>query len=500
MTSTLVLIGSLVMLLSFLLVATMTLDAIPVAINIPIFTFCVGLLFFNRSYFVIGIVLCSVLATIGANSVDLSIGEIATRDLVYSFSSFRLGFVNLGLYNSALVLCGLFVLRNYISDIAGTIRIFLIPVLLVVFSVFQYLIYYQYSGLTTSNRAIVVFLFLALAIGNLKVHPAELDVYGKSIFILLAFYSVFMVLPQLDVRAGRAMFVFAMIGIPLVWHFFKSRSAFLTVLAVVIACAIAFMFLFSTYWTKVMILVSVLSIFVGLPILQKMPKLYWIVPIFTIGLAISPQFFNYDYDMREIYQRITKDRDTSGIGDLSEFNLMEIKEMVTAKFLAERSMLWKSAMDYSFNPIGVVTVLPDPSGHFTLTVGPLKGFLWLNGPHHGFLWLLRVYGLVIGPLIFFYIHLLVYRNIQIQWPKGTAMHDVLQPFLLTFGICGFVIGDYPMNNSGGLLLFVLIGLAINYNRQRSRFMPPTPSFTRLAKQPEAADIMAGARINPAGPR
>jgi hypothetical protein len=251
-----------------------------------------------------------------------------------------------------------------------------------------------------------------------------------------------------------------MIGFPLSLYYLKTRKSGLVFMALVILAAVALNFLFWTFWTKLMILTSIASTLFLLPLVQRHRFLFWLLPFANVLLPISANFVQYDEEAAYMREMIMEQREEMSIADITEFSPGELFELAKSKYLAERNMLWRSSIAYTFNPIGLNTILPDPSGHFYFTDGPWRGDLWLHGPHNAFLWFLRAYGVIAGLLIYGYIYFLLYRTITQRCRRQSVLHQVLQPFLLTFAALGPAIGDYSFHSAGAMLAFVLIGLAL----------------------------------------
>ncbi|MEX0331049.1 MAG: hypothetical protein AB3N64_06445 [Puniceicoccaceae bacterium] len=452
--------GVVCMLFSLLLVAVLPLDAISPVAFAPVFFFTVGCMLGNNKSFFVGLIMASLLATIGSSSLEaFGHSEIATREFVYSFGTFRLGFLNLGIGNMALVLSGLFVARNYSSQLDLSIRIFILPGLLVIFSAVQYLVYPGYLTITISNRSTIVFLFVAIAVANLKLSPHELRRYIEWILLFMCIYSAFMFLRYVGSYSGRGHFLVSMMGLPLCIYMFRTRNALNCILGIIPFLAVVDGFLFSTYWTKLMILTSIGSMII-LPLIQRNKLLFWVFPIISVALPLSAIFVEPSEDLKVIFSQTIQNRDSDGsIGDLTEYQLQEVIDLVMAKYKAERVPIWKSSLKYNFSELSLLTVLPDPASFFTYENGSIS-ILWLNGPHHAFLLLLRVYGIFAGGLIFGLICYLLYQAISVPIPGMGPVGAVFQPFLLTFAVIGFHIGDYPLNSSAGFILFLVLGITL----------------------------------------
>lgn len=448
---------------SFILAASIPLPLIPPVAYVPIFLLVLGCIVLNNRTFILAWILAASLPSVGGGGIEVIGGEFVTRDLVYSFGSFRLGFLNIGIGNTSLVLSGLFVVRNYIHNLEQAIRIFAIPIMLLIFSALQYLIHPGYLQMTISNRSIVICLFVSLAIANLSYTRAELDKVTRWLLYLLCLLPLLYLLRFFEASGGRSMFVLAMASLPLTVYLYKTKKVISFLLMVAILVVVGDILVFRTYWFKLIIITSVAAVII-LPFIQRHRFVFWIFPAFSMFLPLTSVFIEPSEELRMIQRETVAQRETSGIGDLTDFNMFEVWDLVMFKYQTERASLWQSSLRHTFYPISINTVLPDPSSHFYWHSGSIIG-LWMYGPHHGFLWLLRVYGLVFGLLIFGFINWLIYKCIIPQWHDG-PMRWVFQPFLLSFAVIGFNIGDYPLDSSGSYLVFLLLGLALAHNRWR----------------------------------
>jgi hypothetical protein len=446
---------------SFGLVFRTPLSLIPTIAYLPVFGFVIGLLLYNYKTFILGWMMAGVLATIGADyDIQVGTGDFVTRDMVTNFATFNLGFVNLGLANSALVLAGVFVARYYLPRFQLTFRIFALPLVLLFFTAVQFVLYPQLLTITLSNRAVIVGIFLAVAIAYLPWKREELVKMTKWTIGLITFLCIFYILHITGSRGGRAMWVFALTAIPCAVYLITLRKVWLYLAIIPLMLCAGYIFIFATYWFKLLILTSIGSILI-LPIIQKNRWLFFIFPIFSILLPLSSLVVEPPDDMGGTAGQLMALRDEgSTIGNLRTYSLAEVWDIVQFKYRMERAGLWQSSLRHTFDPIGLNTIIPDPSVHFMLysrtgTVG-----MWLNGPHHGFLWLLRAYGLIAGLAIFGLLNYWVYKVIKEPYPAG-PMRWVYQPFLLGFAVIGFHIGDYPLH-SGSYLLFAIFGLSLAY--------------------------------------
>jgi hypothetical protein len=318
--------------------------------------------------------------------------------------------------------------------------------------------------MTISNRSIIVCLFVTLAIGYLRYPRGELDKLTTWVVYLLCMLPLIYLLRFVDASGGRSMYVLAMVAIPLSVYLYKSKKVMSLLLMVGLLAVVADMLVFGTYWFKLIVITSIVSL-VLLPFIQRHRFIFWLFPIFSVVLPLTSVLIEPSEELRMIHAEILTQRETRGIGDLTDFKVSEVWDLVMFKYKTERASLWQSSLRHTFYPISLDTILPDPSSHFYWYSGSVIG-LWTNGPHHGFLWLIRVYGLIFGLLIFGLINWLIYKSIIAQWSDG-PMRWVIQPFLLSFAVIGFHVGDYPLNSSGSYLVFLLLGLAMAHNRLRN---------------------------------
>jgi hypothetical protein len=445
------------------LVAALPLSSIPRLAYVPVFVFVVGCLLHSYKSFIFGWLLAGALAQIGSDfELQTAAGGVVTRDMVKSFGSFYLGFVNLGLGNSALVLAGLFVVRYYTGNLDRALRIFAIPIILSVFSLVQYSLYAGDYGVSISNRIVVVGLFVVLGIANLPWRRFELLKVISWLLGMLGALGLLYTLNILGSYGGRAMWVFAVTAIPLAVYVHKTRKRWAYLVTIPLLLLAGYIFIFGTFWYKLLIISSFLSVIL-LPFIQRNRFLLLLFPLFAIALPLSSIFLERADDLSAIAGQVTTGRDEArSIGDLSQFSPGEVWDLVMYKYKSERTELWRSALLHTFSTAGINTIFPDPSGHFISYSGTRPAKLWVNGPHHGFLYLLRVYGLFAGFLIFGALNYWTYKAITKPYSTG-PMRWVLQPFLFSFLVLGFHIGDYPLH-SGSYFLYAILGLALAYCR------------------------------------
>lgn len=455
------------------LCATTSLSDMPQIAYAPLLVLLSFCMLWSKTTFVLGWLMAGALSTIGVFDVPLLNELEVSREVMQAFGSYNIGVINLGLANCALLLSSFFVLKNFLPRPDLWVPLFGFPIILVIFSIGQGFLYPETLAITLLSRAVIVGLFVTLALSRIHWSPAQLLKALKWTAIILGMLSLLFALRFVDSSGGRSMFILQMVALPLAMFLAKQRKAFLLFLAVLLVVMVSYIFVVGTFWSKLMIVSSVLAMF-SIPFLQKNRLIFWFLPFFTVTLALSSLLMEGRSDLATVASNISQGRDKSAVGDLTEFTLSEAADLIAFKYQQERATLWRGVLHHTFGTDLWNFALPDPSHVFIISENSESGGIWRHGPHNGFLWLMRVYGAPIGAAIFIFFHVLIFRAVMVA-SNNALVRWVFQPFIVGFAMLGFSIGDYPMNSEASLIVYVMLGLTLAAHR----FLPNVPQPIRL---------------------
>jgi hypothetical protein len=184
-------------------------------------------------------------------------------------------------------------------------------------------------------------------------------------------------------------------------------------------------------------------------------------------------FIEEDAGLRQIalYAQIGRE-DTQSIADLTQLNVIDIKDLFLHKYINDRGFIWAPAWEYLFKPVSLTTFFPDPTHFYPLR----NGFMWPNGPHHVLLYFLRIYGVVFGSILFIYINYLIYLAVKRRIDEP-IIRMVFQPFLIVFAIVAVNAGDYFVRDGISVVFWAILGLTLNVVLNQPQG-PQRPAFAR----------------------
>lgn len=443
-----------------------SLDTMPLVLSFLVLLVCLLGYFGSLKTYLIALVLAAMLTDVGEMSETFRVSEFITRDMVRVFGAVPTPYINLGLFNTGLLLSGYQFIKELGSNKAPSLGQLVLPCLLIGFSFLQYIIYPGYIGHTITSRVVIVMLFMLFIFSYKRWHLMEVEELMNRILVMVILFSPFIFLRFLDSTSGRFGILFALLGPSIVLFCIKGKAVKGKLALLLLIPALLVAFIFGTFFTKITILVAIFSIFAAKH-WRSLRKVFIVFPIITVLVPLSSYLVEYGYDQKSVFDSTLQDRDSQGIADLTQFSPEELWDILASKFTADRTPLWQSCFDYVFVPLGVNAVIPDPVGYFPFTVGPHQGFMWLRGPHHAFLWLIRVYGGIFGLAIFVYLNVVLYK--LFTNPVQSPVYDsIIRPFSVAFAIVGFTLGDYLINSAPTLCVYVLIGLGLNMHYTASK--------------------------------